>query len=903
MKLFNQIICILAIISPILASILGIDFGQQFTKSALLGPGVNFEILLTVDSKRKDISGLAMAIAPNSNNEIQRSFGSSSLSTCVKNPQACFTSFKSLLGKAIDDESTTQLYLNSHPGIELAPANYSRNTIDFKYNHDSYPVEEILAMYFRDIKSRADDYLGDHASPGYTKVQKTAITVPGFFNQAQRRAILDAAEIAGLDVVSLVDDGIAIAAEYASSRAFEIEKEYHLIYDMGAGSTKATLVSFSQNNSDISIVNEGYGFDETLGGELLTNSIKELLISKFLAANPKVKISDFLSNSRAITRLLQSAEKAKSVLSANTETRVSIENIYNEIDFKTTITRAEYEEINSPIMERITAPILKAIQSNSERRDSEDEDQPEITLKDIKSVILAGGSTRVPFVQRHLISLVGEDVISKNVNADEAAVLGTTLRGVQISGLFRSKRMTVVESTTNDFCYKIVSNELDEKDSNLVTVFPVNAKINSKKSVKLNQLKDTFSDFELDFYSNGEFISQANISPSEKFDNKLCTNGTSYIARLELDNSGLASLTSVDQFCYFEKITKLANNSTETDETDKTSSKTSEEEAATTSIASKKEKLEPKIKYPYIRPMGVSTKKICKNRISKLDTKDAVRIEKATTVNKLEAILYSLRSHLDEDEIAEFVNSKSTFIDDISTFVKENLEWLEETYQLPDLEVIQSKLEAATKKVSDIKEFTRVHKSLRDSEFYKNMTTISNEAMFGIQDFLLTMSEDLTSIHTNYTMAGVDINEANKKIEVMTNPFDEATIKEHFDALGELLDKIKTLTEDEDVLAEKSIDYLFQLFKDVVKELEVLTKIKNVLVRIHTKRITKLQEYLVKQLKKKLKAERKSKSKASSKSAKSEEEATTTSIAPENTDSSNASDSSSDSSTVQKDEL
>ncbi|GMF78970.1 unnamed protein product [[Candida] boidinii] len=153
-------------------------------------------------------------------------------------------------------------------------------------------------------------------------------------------------------------------------------------------------------------------------------------------------------------------------------------------------------------MERITAPILKAIQSNSERRDSEDEDQPEITLKDIKSVILAGGSTRVPFVQRHLISLVGEDVISKNVNADEAAVLGTTLRGVQISGLFRSKRMTVVESTTNDFCYKIVSNELDEKDSNLVTVFPVNAKINSKKSVKLNQLKDTFSDFELDFYSN-----------------------------------------------------------------------------------------------------------------------------------------------------------------------------------------------------------------------------------------------------------------------------------------------------------------------------------------------------------------------------------------------------------------
>lgn len=897
MKILNQIICILAIISPILGSILGIDFGQQFTKSALLAPGVNFEILLTVDSKRKDISGLAMAIAPNSNNEIQRSFGSSSLSTCVKNPQGCFTSFKSLLGKAFDDESTTQLYISSHPGVELSPANYSRHTIDFKYNHDSYPVEEILAMYFRDIKSRADDYLGDHASPGYTKVQKTAITVPGFFSQAERMAILDAAEIAGLDVVSLVDDGIAIAAEYASSRTFDIEKEYHLIYDMGAGSTKATLVSFSQNNSDITIVNEGYGFDETLGGELLTSSIKELLISKFLAANPKVKLSDLLNNSRAITRLLQSAEKAKSVLSANTETRVSIENIHNEIDFKTTITRAEYEEINSPIMERITAPIFEAIQSNFERGS---EDQPEITLKDIRSVILAGGSTRVPFVQRHLISLVGEDIISKNVNADEAAVLGATLRGVQISGLFRSKRMTVIESTTNDFSYKIVSSELDEEDSDLVSVFPVNSKISSKKSVKFNQLKDTFSDFELDFYSNGEFFSQANISPSEKFDSKVCSNGTSYIGRFELDNSGLASLVSVDQFCYFEKVTKLAANSTEADETDTTSSKTSEE-IATTSIATKKAKLEPKIKYPYICPMGVSTKKICKNRISKLDSKDAIRIDKATTVNKLEAILYSLRSYLDEDEIAEFVNSKSTFIDDISTFVKENLEWLEETYQLPDLEVIKSKVEAADKKVTDIKEFTKVHKLLRNSEFYSNITDISNEAMFGIQDFLLTMSEDLTSIHTNYTMAGVDINEANKKIDVMANSFDEETIKKHFDALGELLDTIKVLIENEDELEEESIDYLFKLYRDVTKELEVLDKIKSVLVKIHTKRITKLQEYLIKQLRKKLKAERKSKSKASSKSSKSEEESetTTTPIA----DTTNTADSPTGSTTVQKDEL
>ncbi|GMF61725.1 unnamed protein product [[Candida] boidinii] len=163
------------------------------------------------------------------------------------------------------------------------------------------------------------------------------------------------------------------------------------------------------------------------------------------------------------------------------------------------------------------------------------------------------------------------------------------------------------------------------------------------------------------------------------------------------------------------------------------------------------------------------------------------------------------------------------------------------------------------------------------------------------------MSEDLTSIHTNYTMAGVDINEANKKIDVMANSFDEETIKKHFDALGELLDTIKVLIENEDELEEESIDYLFKLYRDVTKELEVLDKIKSVLVKIHTKRITKLQEYLIKQLRKKLKAERKSKSKASSKSSKSEEESetTTTPIA----DTTNTADSPTGSTTVQKDEL
>ncbi|GMF08052.1 unnamed protein product, partial [Ambrosiozyma monospora] len=178
-------------------------------------------------------------------------------------------------------------------------------------------------MTFENIKGRAEAHWQEALPGSATQISDVVITVPAFFSQAQRNAVIDSAAIAGLNVVALIDDGLAVAVNFAQNREFTEEKQYHMIYDMGAGSTKATLVSFATINGTLQLEVEGYGYDDTLGGHLFTESIKNILETKFLSMHPHVQKSEFLANAKSMNRLWQAADKAKLVLSANTETRIS----------------------------------------------------------------------------------------------------------------------------------------------------------------------------------------------------------------------------------------------------------------------------------------------------------------------------------------------------------------------------------------------------------------------------------------------------------------------------------------------------------------------------------------------------------------------------------------------------
>lgn len=194
--------------------------------------------------------------------------------------------------------------------------------------------------------------------------------IPRFFNQYERQAILDAAELAGLRILALIHDDFAVALNFAMTRNFnETAPEYHIFYDMGSGSTTASLVSFQNVPADPRLPKKtipqlevkSVGFDMTLGGLEFDRRLQSLLAKTFDKEKSSSSGAVF-KNQRAMMKLLNQATKVKEVLSANTEIGVSIEGVMDDIDFRTKVTRQELEEITKDLIDRVTVPVKTVVE-------------------------------------------------------------------------------------------------------------------------------------------------------------------------------------------------------------------------------------------------------------------------------------------------------------------------------------------------------------------------------------------------------------------------------------------------------------------------------------------------------------------------------------------------------------
>ncbi|GME90726.1 unnamed protein product [Ambrosiozyma monospora] len=161
------------ILLPVYGALLGIDLGQEFVKSVLVAPKVPFDIILTTDTKRKDVSGLSMTKLSNSQHDMFRNFGSHALSACVRQPSSCLIHLKSLLGKSVQDAETTQ-YSKNHAGVKLVPSVPDRDTVSFEIDGTAYPVEEVLAMTFENIKGRAEAHWQEALPGSATQISDVA---------------------------------------------------------------------------------------------------------------------------------------------------------------------------------------------------------------------------------------------------------------------------------------------------------------------------------------------------------------------------------------------------------------------------------------------------------------------------------------------------------------------------------------------------------------------------------------------------------------------------------------------------------------------------------------------------------------------------------------------------------
>lgn len=831
-------------------ALLGIDFGTEFTKAILVAPGVPFDILLTSESKRKDVSGLALVMNVNDDDsiDIQRKYGTQALSTCIKSPQSCMLYLKPLLGIGKIDENMHE-YTNRFPGIGLG-IQTGRDAVTIvtydktlKHN-DTLLLEEVIAMKFLEIKNHALDYWRERSPETVGTIDEVVISVPRYFTEAARISLADAAELAGMKVVGLVDDGLSIAIDYSQKRKDfkENSKEYHLIFDAGAGATKLSLVSINNFNETISLELENYSFNDKLNGELFTIMVRASILEQF-SAETGISIDDILYDQRTMQKVWQAAEKAKLILSANTETTVNIESIYGDYDFKGVITRAELESR----MEIPLTSIPKMLDSIFKTFD----------VKKLNSVILSGGSSRVPIIQKILIDYFGsEDIISKNVNADESVVFGTTLSGAQILGLTRKKTFEVIDRTPVN--YEI--NYYSANDSSVKGSIEVPSGILSdqKFSVNLTDFSNQFlRGINVEILQGGEILTQSyNFTTPKRFNETTCAGGIEYILNYGFSKSDIFKINNIKLSCHSMNngtISKVAKNSV----------------------------MQSESKYFGFQPMPSKMKKTSIARLNALEAKDLERQQMSDMRNNLEGKLYDMRYLLEE-----FENTLPTDIfENYSTNVSEILEWLDYESEEATLSEIKDKIAAIDLARGEISLYDLV------SEFDKAVANIKvpfeellekkNATLEKIEDIL---SKD-TELGTECKKYGIDFESTVKKLHGASWPKMDLVYDKIEEEIAKGENGLKLLEDGIEKFEDIERNALVQAIKDIKKTATLFDSIINSFEKVFTDRKEFIQ-YQLTAAKKAAKKEKKQ-SLSSSETVASSESVTSSTIS----DASNSNDS------------
>ncbi|KTG42466.1 hypothetical protein cypCar_00010150 [Cyprinus carpio] len=512
-------------------AVMSVDLGSEWIKIALVKPGVPMEIVLNKESRRK--TPVAVCLKEN-----ERLFGDSALGVAVKNPKVVYRFLQSILGKPADNPQVAR-YQKHFPEHQLQ-RDEKRGTVFFKFSEElQYTPEELLGMILNYSRGLAQDFAEQ-------PIKDAVITVPAYFNQAERRAVLQAAHIAGLKVLQLINDNTAVALNYGVFRRKDINSTAQniMFYDMGSGSTTATIVTYQtvktkESGTQPQLQIRGVGFDRTLGGFEMELRLRDHLAKLFNEQKKSKK--DVRENLRAMAKLLKEAQRLKTVLSANAEHTAQIEGLMDDIDFKAKVTRSEFEALCEDLFDRVPGPVKEALAA------------AEMNMDEIEQVILVGGSTRVPKVQDVLLKAVGKEELSKNINADEAAAMGAVYQAAALSKAFKVKPFLVRDAAVFPIQVEF-SRETEEEDGvktvkhNKRILFQRMAPYPQRKVITFNRYTDDFV-FYIN-YGDLSFLSEQDLKVfgSQNLTTvKLSGVGSSFKKHSDAESKGIKAHFNMDE--------------------------------------------------------------------------------------------------------------------------------------------------------------------------------------------------------------------------------------------------------------------------------------------------------------------------------------------------------------------
>ncbi|KAM5531093.1 hypothetical protein V8D89_015258 [Ganoderma adspersum] len=381
--------------SKLRENIIGIDLGTTYSCVAVKR-GSRVEIIANDQGHRITPSWVGFS-------DDERLIGDSAKNAFHSNPQNTIFDAKRLIGRKFDDPDLQKDMKHWPFKVTSRDGN---PTIQVKHRGDlrEFTPEEISAMVLSKMKETAESFLGE-------KVTKAVVTVPAYFNDAQRQATKDAGTIAGLQVLRIINEPTAAALAYGLDKP-EGESQI-IVYDLGGGTFDVSLLSIEDGVFEV-LATAG---DTHLGGEDFDNRVIDYLVALYRRKTG----TDVSGDLHAMGKLKREVEKAKRTLSSQQAAHIEIEAFEGGNDFAETLTRAKFEELNMDLFRRTMKPVEQVLQD------------AKVKKEDIDEIVLVGGSTRIPRVQQLLKEYFGKEP-SKGINPDEAVAYGAAVQGAILTG-------------------------------------------------------------------------------------------------------------------------------------------------------------------------------------------------------------------------------------------------------------------------------------------------------------------------------------------------------------------------------------------------------------------------------------------------------------------------------------